>query len=106
MAVSTIDTSEISSLCSLLIITGDNQPSVLLSNVQTLTLQKGQRTRARRVSSIPQLKCVGGSGKCAFEPDVVQCYNRGSNGIDIQVGYIDFHVTLNDNNDRYCLVGM
>nr|ACD37556.1 7TM protein 66 [Adineta vaga] len=66
------------------LVQGGNQQSVLLENVQTLTLYKGQKTQARRVSSIPQLKCVGGSAKNAFEPDVVQCYNRGSNGIDIQ----------------------
>ncbi|CAF1203150.1 unnamed protein product [Rotaria sp. Silwood1] len=63
---------------------GNQQRSVLLEDVKTLTLYKGQRTEARRVSSIPQLKCVGGSAKCAYQPDVVQCYNRGSNGIDIQ----------------------
>ncbi|CAF2512138.1 unnamed protein product [Rotaria sp. Silwood2] len=63
---------------------GNQQRSVLLEDVKTLTLHKGQRTEARRVSSIPQLKCIGGSAKCAYEPDVVQCYNRGSNGIDIQ----------------------
>lgn len=65
---------------------GGQQPqSVLLENVQTLTLVKGQKAAARRVSSIPQLKCVGGAARGAYEPDVVQCYNRGSNGIDIQV---------------------
>ncbi|CAF1435819.1 unnamed protein product [Adineta ricciae] len=66
------------------LVQGGNQQSVLLQNVQTLTLYKGQRTQARRVSAVPQLKCVGGSARGAFEPDVVQCYNRGSNGIDIQ----------------------
>lgn len=68
---------------------GGNQPkSVLLEDVRTLTLYKGQRTQARRVSSIPQLKCVGGSGKGSYEPDVVQCYNRGSNGVDIEVSFV------------------
>jgi len=69
---------------------GNQHRSVLLEDVKTLTLQKGQRTEARRVSSIPQLKCVGGSAKGAYEPDVVQCYNRGSNGVDIQVNLFDF----------------
>ncbi|CAF1019005.1 unnamed protein product [Adineta steineri] len=63
---------------------GGGHQSVLLQNVQTLTLYKGQKTQARRVSSIPQIKCVGGSARGAYEPDVVQCYNRGSNGVDIQ----------------------
>ncbi len=53
-------------------------------------MQKGQRTQARRVSSIPQLKCVGGSAKGVYEPDVVQCYNRGSDGVDVQVRWIYF----------------
>jgi hypothetical protein len=57
--------------------------------VKTLTLHKGQRTEARRVSSIPQLKCVGGPAKGAYEPEVVQCYNRGSDGVDIQVILLD-----------------
>ena len=65
------------------------QRSVLLEDVKTLTLQKGQRTEARRVSAVPQLKCVGGAAKGAFEPEVVQCYNRGSNGVDIQVSFSD-----------------
>ena len=70
---------------------GGNQPkSVLLEDVRTLTLQRGQRTQAKRVSSIPQLKCIGGSAQGAYEPDTVQCYNRGSNGVDIQVSLVSF----------------
>ncbi len=34
---------------------------VLLSQVQTLTLQQGALTTARRSSPVPQLQCVGGS---------------------------------------------
>jgi len=75
---------------------------VLLEDVKTLTLQKGQRTQARRVSAVPQLKCIGGSAKCAYEPDVVQCYNRGSNGVDIQVRLF----ILNSKNYLNFLVGM
>jgi len=63
---------------------GNQHRSILLSDVSTLTLHKGQRTQARRVSSIPQLRCVGGSAKGQYEPDVVQCYNRGTDGVDIQ----------------------
>jgi len=69
-----------------LILGGNQHRSILLSDVSTLTLHKGQRTQARRVSSIPQLRCVGGSAKGQYEPDVVQCYNRGTDGVDIQVG--------------------
>ncbi|CAF0739017.1 unnamed protein product [Didymodactylos carnosus] len=63
---------------------GAQQKSVLIEDVKTLTLHKGQKTQARRTSPIPQLKCTGGSARCAFEPDTVQCYNQGSDGVDIQ----------------------
>ena len=33
-----------------------------------------------------QMKCVGGTAGChAFQPKVVQCINRGSDGYDVQV---------------------
>ena len=33
-----------------------------------------------------QLQCVGGSAGCnTYVPQVVQCYNRGSDGVDVQV---------------------
>jgi hypothetical protein len=51
---------------------------VKLSNVQSLTLRKDQQTSARRVDPIPQLKCIGGSGRGLFEPDVMRCKNSGS----------------------------
>jgi len=42
-------------------------------------------TNGRRSSPVPQLKCVGGTAVCrAFIPKVVQCYNRGSDGTDVQ----------------------
>jgi len=52
--------------------------SVLLSNVQTLTLRKDLKTSHRRVSAIPQLKCVGGNAKGLYEVDVMRCKNAGS----------------------------
>lgn len=59
--------------------------SVLLRNIQALTLYKGRYTTARRSSPIPQLKCVGGSAGCqAFIPEVVQCVNKGWDGVDVQ----------------------
>ena len=43
-------------------------------------------TNSRRTHPVPQLQCVGGSAGCsAFTPRVVQCYNRGSDGYDVQV---------------------
>ena len=42
-------------------------------------------TNGRRSSPVPQLKCVGGTAGChAFQPQVVQCINRGSDGYDVQ----------------------
>lgn len=43
-------------------------------------------TNSRRTSPIPQLECVGGTAGCsAFTPHVVQCYNRGWDGYNVQV---------------------
>lgn len=59
---------------------------VKLTDVSTLTLYKGQMTTGRRSSPVNQLQCIyGGSVDCSevYLPSV-QCYNRGSNGIDVQ----------------------
>ncbi|KAK5866661.1 hypothetical protein PBY51_020833 [Eleginops maclovinus] len=58
--------------------------SVLLRDVQTLTLYRGRYTTARRSSPVLQLQCVGGSAGCRFSPDVVQCQNKGWDGVDVQ----------------------
>ncbi|XP_070683836.1 store-operated calcium entry-associated regulatory factor [Pempheris klunzingeri] len=59
--------------------------SVLLRDVQVLTLYKGRYTTSRRAGPVPQLQCVGGSAGCqAFVPEVVQCQNKGWDGIDVQ----------------------
>ncbi|XP_062286329.1 store-operated calcium entry-associated regulatory factor [Scomber scombrus] len=59
--------------------------SVLLRDVQVLTLYKDRYTTARRSSPVPQLQCVGGSAGCqAFIPEVVQCQNKGWDGVDVQ----------------------
>jgi len=35
---------------------------------------------------VMQLKCTGGTAGCsAFIPQVVQCYNRGTDGVEVQV---------------------
>jgi len=57
---------------------------VKLSNVEVLTLYHGRMTTGRRSAPVPQLQCVGGSARYSFTPQVVQCYNRGSDGDDIQ----------------------
>lgn len=51
---------------------------VLLSQVKTLTLRKDALTAHRRVSAIPQLKCVGGAGCRHYKVDVMRCKNAGS----------------------------
>ncbi|XP_026070708.1 store-operated calcium entry-associated regulatory factor isoform X1 [Carassius auratus] len=62
-----------------------NDEAVLLRDVQALTLYRGRYTTARRSSPVPQLQCVGGSAGCgSLVLEVVQCYNRGSDGIDTQ----------------------
>ncbi|KAM6261676.1 store-operated calcium entry-associated regulatory factor [Porphyrio hochstetteri] len=57
---------------------------VLLRDVQALTLRRGGYTAARRAAPGPQLQCTGGSAGCARVPEVVQCYNRGWDGFDVQ----------------------
>ncbi|KAL3432168.1 hypothetical protein BDV09DRAFT_187720 [Aspergillus tetrazonus] len=54
--------------------------AILLSRVHSLTLRGGGRlTRARRVSPIPQLKCVGPSKRICnmYEVDSMRCVNDG-----------------------------
>ncbi|KAG2466630.1 SARAF factor, partial [Polypterus senegalus] len=59
--------------------------SVLLRDIQVLTLYRGRYTNSRRTSPVPQLQCTGGSAGCsAFVPEVVQCQNKGWDGIDVQ----------------------
>jgi len=57
---------------------------VRLQDVQVLTLHQGKMTTGRRSSPVPQLNCVGGSAKGMFNPQVVQCSNRGWDGLDVQ----------------------
>lgn len=59
---------------------------IKLTDVNVITLQQGRMTNSRRTHPVPQLQCVGGTAGCsAFTPRVVQCYNRGSDGYDVQV---------------------
>ncbi|KAL5486237.1 hypothetical protein ACEPAI_7282 [Sanghuangporus weigelae] len=55
---------------------------VLLEQIRSLTLYKGELTKAQRLPPIQQLKCVGKACKL-FQPDVVRCYNNGGSGTDI-----------------------
>ncbi|KAK5580955.1 hypothetical protein RB653_000982 [Dictyostelium firmibasis] len=62
------------------------ESKVLLKDVQVLTLRSGRMTKARRSSPIKQIECIGGSAKNEYQlyPKTMQCYNMGSNGVDVQ----------------------
>ena len=60
---------------------------VFLGDVDSMTFQRGAMTTSGvRTSPIPQMSCVGGtgSGYSQAHPPMIQCYNRGSDGTDIQ----------------------
>lgn len=57
---------------------------VRLRDVEVLTLQHGKWTTGRRTRPVQQLTCIGGTNRCKFLPPTVQCYNRGSDGQDVQ----------------------
>lgn len=61
-----------------------SQDRVKLRDVQVLTLKAFEKTTGRRTRAIPQLLCVGGSGRCRDLPRTVQCYNRGWDGRSVQ----------------------
>ncbi|XP_066042276.1 store-operated calcium entry-associated regulatory factor [Chamaea fasciata] len=62
----------------------DRPGKVLLRDVQALTLHRGQYTTSKRTAAVPQLQCTGGSAGCSHVPEVVQCYNKGWDGYDVQ----------------------
>ena len=51
--------------------------------VEALTLYKGKLTNGRRLDGVQQLTCHG-SACDSFQPEVVRCYNRGTDGMEIQ----------------------
>ncbi|KFZ66076.1 Store-operated calcium entry-associated regulatory factor, partial [Antrostomus carolinensis] len=57
---------------------------VLLREVQALTLHRDAYTTSRRTPAVPQLQCTGGTAGCSRVPEVVQCYNKGWDGFDVQ----------------------
>lgn len=56
---------------------------VLLSSVTALTLHRGEYTKGRRSTPIPQLRCTA---HCTTELDAVQCRNVGSDGAGTTYG--------------------
>uniref|UniRef100_A0A8C7GTX0 Store-operated calcium entry-associated regulatory factor n=1 Tax=Oncorhynchus kisutch TaxID=8019 RepID=A0A8C7GTX0_ONCKI len=62
-----------------------NEGSVLLRDVQVLTLYKGKYSRGQNSSAVPQLQCAGGSASCgSFISEVVQCKNKGWDRVNAQ----------------------
>ena len=55
---------------------------IKLTDIKTLTLKVGHQTTGRRSSPVPQLQCTG--HLCNYAPDVIQCTNKGTDGIDVQ----------------------
>ncbi|KAG8429524.1 hypothetical protein GDO86_019954 [Hymenochirus boettgeri] len=63
----------------------NQQERTLLRDIQAITLYADRYTNGRRTAPVPQLKCIGGSAGChTMIPQVVQCHNRGWDGIDVQ----------------------
>ncbi|KAK6534751.1 hypothetical protein TWF281_006052 [Arthrobotrys megalospora] len=60
---------------------------ILLSRIRSLTLRYGQMTTSRRVSPIPQLKCVGGDAKGLHDVDVMKCTNMDADYDDDDVSW-------------------
>ncbi|XP_029648030.1 store-operated calcium entry-associated regulatory factor-like [Octopus sinensis] len=57
---------------------------ILLKDVTVISLYQNQMTTARRLTPVPQLKCIGGSAGCyAFVPKQVHCYNKGLDGNNV-----------------------
>lgn len=51
---------------------------VLLKNVRVLTMHKDRLTTARRGAPVQQMECVGGTCSTPHHPQVIQCYNQGT----------------------------
>lgn len=53
--------------------------AILLSQVESLTLRGDRQTTHRRVSALPQLKCVSRPSVCdKHRVDLMRCENKGS----------------------------
>lgn len=59
---------------------------VKLSDLKLLRLYRDRFTQSKRTPSVPQLKCINSFYRCQqYAPFAVQCYNTGSDGVEIQV---------------------
>lgn len=68
-----------SAICARSSQTPPGKDSILLSNVQSLTLRGDRLTTSRRVPPIPQLNCAGPSKKICdmYQIDTMRCTNEG-----------------------------
>lgn len=72
-------------LYGLLLALTKGEQRILLTDVETLTLRAGEMTTGRRMAPIPQLRLESAARRCqAFSPRVVQCSNRGTDGLTTQ----------------------
>ncbi|KAI9207614.1 uncharacterized protein BJ171DRAFT_278372 [Polychytrium aggregatum] len=55
-----------------------------IRDIETLTLYHGHKTAARRVQPVPQMECIGGDACRDVVIPVIQCYNRGWDGRQVQ----------------------
>lgn len=83
---------------------------VVLSQIKSLTLFAGKSTKARRLSPIPQLTCIGDGCKY-YQPEVIRCWNVGGDGTDVdwKVRYVVFSETCwnvfgDEAAARFCLL--
>jgi hypothetical protein len=102
-------------------------PSVLLRDIQVLTLQNGQMTTGRRsgklclpfsasevswkpqlfefvvlAAPVSQLSCVGGSAQCRESPQSVLCHNMGTDGVDVQWKVCRMNLMTLEKQKRTC----
>jgi len=55
--------------------------SILLTDIEVITVNAGRLTESRRTEPIPQLKCIGDSVQCnTIGPKSMRCINIGTNG--------------------------
>lgn len=58
---------------------------IFLTDIRHITLRQGLLTNYRRERPVLQLRCTGGTALCkAYIPEVVYCYNKGSNAYGVQ----------------------
>ena len=67
------------------ILADDTDEKILLTDIKEIILYRRQYTKARRLPPVLQMNCIAGSAKCAYTPDFIDCFNKGSGGSGIEV---------------------